>query len=125
MTNRLNLSSNDISARYGNYKYAVLYYISETIVCNTVDINTVKINELKEAFFFEEGKQLHIRATETDDLFDGFESLYDAGTELTEKKYALAGKFQNLGKYIIIREYPEYDEDGQVSVSGKALVRIE
>lgn len=106
-----------------NYKYALVYMISELKLCQTAYIGEIDWEECLEARFFSEDKELHI--------FDGEDGkkaveVKDDGKEnIIEKKIQLDNKFRNIGKFISVQEYLAYDKDGQVSVEITRLKGVE
>ena len=109
---------NQAKEKIRDYRYALLYYISETVLCMTEEIAEVNWNEILEAYFFDKKGQLHF---------------FDDGTKLeavrfvpnqavyVEKSYVLMNKHRGVGKYIDVREYLSFDEDGQCYVAYTAL----
>ena len=111
----------DIKDLIKDYKYALLYYISETVLCCTTSLSEVNWNELTEAYFFDEKGQIHV--------FDDGEKkqavVFSANdTPYVEKNYDLLKKYDPVGKYVVVREYLALDEDGQSYVAYTALVGI-
>lgn len=103
-----------------DYEYALLYMISEIILCKTEKLPPVEWEECQEARFFSEDKELHI--------FEGDDGMQEAFVQDEDedivliKEYELDGKFRNIGKTVLVQEYLVFDEeDGQVLVEQTRL----
>lgn len=111
------------------FDYALIYMISEVIlkkIDKTDIVESINWEECEEARFFSENKEIHffrengkLQAVKTSD--DKNESKMD----WMQKKYKLASKFRNLGRSVLVKEYLEYDEDGQVRIAQTRLMGIE
>ena len=111
------------------FDYALIYMISEVIlkkIDKTDIVESINWVECEEARFFSENKEIHfcrengkLQAVKTSD--DKNESKMD----WMQKKYELASKFRNLGRSVLVKEYLEYDEDGQVRIAQTRLMGIE
>ena len=111
------------------FDYALIYMISEVIlkkIDKTDIVESINWEECEEARFFSENKEIHffrengkLQAVKTSD--DQNESKMDC----MQKKYELASKFRNLGRSVLVKEYLEYDEDGQVRIAQTRLRGIE
>lgn len=107
-----------------DYKYALIYMISELKLCKTEKLEEeIAWNECLEARFFSEEKELHIferngekKAVKVSD---------EKSDETIEKKYSLDNKFKSIGNTICVKEYLDYDEDGQIFVKLTRLEAIE
>lgn len=108
------VSLNEAHQKVEEYTYALLFMISERILCRTKDLPAIDWEECQEARFFSEDKELHI--------FEGEEGMQavevsDTGEEdIVIKEYELDGYFKKIGNTVLVQEYMEYDEDGQVYV---------
>ncbi len=107
------------------YKYCLIYKISEVILGQIVQISEDDWEEMQEAWFFKEEGQIHIYRDEgmlsTAMIDDAL--LPDAHT--LEKTYCLAGKFQKDGKKkITVKEYLDFDKEGQCYVAYTRLLRL-
>ena len=61
--NKVQVNTIDVEeaiGRMADYRYALLYYISETVLCHTKELTGIDRNELVEAYFFDEKGQMHI-----------------------------------------------------------------
>lgn len=107
-----------------DYKYALIYMISEIKLCKTEDLKEdLNWDECLEARFFSSDKELHI--FEIDGERKAVKVSDTAEDEIFEKKYLLSDKFSVLGKTICVKEYLNYDKDGQVFVELTRLNSIE
>ena len=103
------------------YDYALLYMISEIILCKTQTLPEIEWEECLEARFFSENGEMHIFERE-----NGMEAVMvkDSNEEdILVKEYKLNAnaKYSAIGKIILVQEYLTYDEDGQAIV---ALTRL-
>lgn len=103
------------------YEYALIYMISEIRLVCTKDAETLNWTECIEARFFSDDKELHIFEQDGEKVAV---EVYDTGEPQDEiiKEYPLAHKFHYMGKKLYVKEYIEYDEDGQAYV---ALTRLQ
>lgn len=105
---------NDAHQKIGEYTYGLLFMISERILCRTKELPAIDWEECQEARFFSDEKELHI--------FEGEEGMqavevFDTGEEdILVKEYELDRYFKDIGNTVLVQEYLEYDEDGQVYV---------
>lgn len=120
---------------YGNYDYALIYYLSEVYLGKIKKDNSdIKIDwdECIEARFFSEKGELHIfRDDESGEIkFVVIEDTNDSDYDTVIKKYAITPKFKfndNGMKLDVIKvkEYISYDEDGQAYVVHTRLAGVE
>ena len=96
------------------YEYALLYMISEVVLAKTDSIVEINWAECIEARFFLADKELHF--FEADGEMQVAEVSDGDGQDEVVKVYELAGKFQDMGKTVLVKEYIDYDEDGQANV---------
>lgn len=96
------------------YKYALLYMISEVILDKTESLSEINWAECTEARFFSEDKELHF--FDLDGEMQAVVVSDEDGNDELVKEYELAGKFQNVGNSVFVKEYIDYDEDGQANV---------
>ena len=89
------------------YEYALLYMISEVVLAKTDSIVEINWAECIEARFFSADKELHFFEADGEmqvaEVSDG-----DGQDEVV--------KFQDMGKTVLVKEYIDYDEDGQANV---------
>lgn len=105
------------------YTYALVYMISELILCGTQELPNLDWTECMEARFFDEDKELHIY--EEDGKLQAVKVTEGDGKDVIVRKYQLANQFLKAGKLLCVREYYAYDEDGQAYVSLTRLAGIE
>lgn len=103
-----------------DYEYALLYMISEIILCRTEKLPPIDWEECQEARFFSGDKELHI--------FEGDDGMQEVCVQDADediiliKEYELDNKFRNIGKTVLVQEYLAFDEeDGQVRVEKTRL----
>lgn len=101
-------------AKIPEYEYALLYMISEIVLTKTDSLAEINWAECTEARFFSEDKELHF--FEVDGEMQAVEVSDGDGQDEVVKEYELAGKFQAIGKTVLVKEYIDYDEDGQANV---------
>ena len=101
------------------YRYALLYMMSEIIFCNVEDIGEIDWDECLEARFFDETKELHIY--EEDGRQCAVKVTAAVDDDCLIKKYELQERYYHLGRALCVCEHLQYDEDGQASV---ALTRL-
>lgn len=103
-----------------NYKYALIYYISDINLLKSDSISEIYWDQLVEAYFFDENGQIHFYS-------DGDElraAVFNESGDYIEKMVPLQKKYGELGKYLIVREYLKQDEDGQTYLANKVLSGI-
>ena len=107
-----------------DYKYAYLQMMSEHILDEVSKLASIEWDELIEGYIFDDEKQLHIYR-EDDELVAVIldDDVEDA--HYFDRRYELAGKYNTLGKNVIIREYLLADDDGQSYVAFTRLVGVE
>lgn len=106
-----------------SYDYGLIYYMSSMVFDAISNICEINWDECMEAYFFDKEGQLHIYRDEdvlTVQKFSEIETL-----AMVEKKYELANTFKELGDSVVVREYLEPDEDGQMYVAYKRLCTVE
>lgn len=120
------LNAEEAKKKITQFQYALIYMISELILKKTVDLNQINWDECEEARFFSASGELHffredgnLQVVEISDNPD------EDKMESMQKKYCLASRFRSLGKYVLVKEYLEYDADGQVHVVQTRLIGIE
>ena len=105
--------------RRTSYEYALVYRLSEIVLCRMEQLKSFDLKECMEARFFSEDKELHL--FETEDGMCAVEVTDDGTEDCILKKYELAPKFAGAGKRLVVQEYLDYDDDGQAVV---ALTRL-
>lgn len=106
-----------------NYEYALVYRLSEVILCRMEQLEEFDLKECMEARFFSKDKELHI--FEAEDEKCAVEITDNGREDCILKKYELAPKFSEIGKNLVVQEYLDYDEDGQAVVALTRLRGIE
>ena len=116
-------SVNTIEDLVSSYRYALIYEFSRVLLGDATQVN-VNFDELNEAYLFNKSEQIHI--FKVDGVLKGVKATEEISDEhFFDKKYKLDSKFKALGKIIVVREYLEYDEDGQAIVSYTRLLDVE
>ena len=113
------LAGDAYKEKISDYEYALVYMISEMILCPVKELPELDWEECKEARFFSDTGEMHLFEGE-----NGMEAVEvrDSDTEnILVKEYCLNAKFSAVGKSILVQEYLTYDEDGQADV---ALTRL-
>lgn len=115
---------NEAKQEIPDYRYALLYQIGGILLDRVENLPDINWEECTEARFFSGSGELHF--FETEGTMEAVE-IKDAGGEEDEiiKAYDLAKKFNSQGKKIYVKEYLDYDEDGQAEVALTRLMRVE
>ena len=115
---------NEAKQEIPDYRYALLYQIGGILLDRVENLPDINWEECTEARFFSGSGELHF--FETEGTMEAVE-IKDAGGEEDEiiKAYDLAKKFNSQGKKIYVKEYLDYDEDGQAEVAVTRLMRVE
>ncbi len=106
---------NSACSDWKQYKYVLLYNMSSLVLDKAENVDKIDWEECLEAYFFDETKMLHV--FEYDGQLKAVEVEDENPEHISLKKYVLQPKFGKLGKYLMVKEYLTYDEDGQVVVS--------
>lgn len=108
------VTTDELDKKVKEYEYVLLYMISEQKFCRIEELPETDWEECIEARFFSEQGELHVFDADGQKKAVAVE---DDGDDLVfEKLYRLDGKYRKLGKYIVVQEYLNYDEDGQLVV---------
>ena len=107
------------------YEYALVYMLSEVILCKTEDLPKLNLEQCLEARFFSEDKELHI--FETEEGKKAVEVSDKNNEDIIIKKYEIAPKFCESKKkqVLVVQQYLDYDKDGQAVVGLTRLKGIE
>ena len=105
------------------YKYALVYRLSEIKLCKTEQLTDADFDECTEARLFSADRELHL--FETEEGMCAVEVADDGASECILKKYELASRFSKEGKTLVVKEYLDYDEDGQAVVCLTRLADLE
>ena len=108
---------------FKEYEYALLYNMSNLILDKTECIEELDFSECLEAYLFSSDRMLHI--FEEDGSLKAVELADQDLENVNFKYYVLHPRFHKLGKKLIIQEYLDYDEDGQMFVALTRLKGIE
>ena len=100
--------------RRTSYEFALVYRLSEVILCRMECLKYFDLKECIEARFFSADKELHL--FESEEGMCAVEVIDDGTVDCILKKYKLAPKFAEVGKCLVVQEYLDYDEDGQAVV---------
>jgi hypothetical protein len=96
------------------YDYALIYLMSDRLLLPVSALPELAWDECIDARFFSDDGELHI--FEDDGQLSAVQ-VSDAGEEDTVvQKYELSKHFSNLGNTLLVQEYLEADEDGQMQV---------
>lgn len=96
------------------YEYALVYLMSKRLLLPVSSLPEIAWDECIDARFFSDDGELHIY--EEDGQLSAVQ-VSDSGKEdMVVKKYKLAKRFSDLGNTLIVQEYLEADEDGQMQV---------
>ncbi len=113
----------DMFERIADHTYALVYMISEILLCRTSELPEIDWEECIEARFFDNDKELHI--FEKDGRMQAVEITEEDGSDCLVRKYQLAKRFTDAGDLLCVHEYLDYDEDGQAVVGLTRLAGIE
>mgnify|MGYP000749638685 CR=1 FL=1 len=125
MMNYKKMTFEDAIKTIDTYDWAIVYQASEMLFDHVDEIKQkINWNECLEARFFNETSQLHVFG-ELGDL--KAVCMMDDGKSAQEidRKYVLANQFRDKGKYIKIKEYYDFDEDGQLCMKAIRPVKVE
>ncbi len=106
-----------------DYSYALVYMISDIYLCKTEQLPLIDWEECLEARFFSEDGELHIY--EEDGEYKARQIIDEGQGNSIIKKYQLNNKFKNVGNYLYVQQYLDYDKDGQAVVALTRLKGIE
>lgn len=114
------MSFDDAKSKVRDYPRALLYYMSSLEYKPTADCGDIDWKECIEARFFSDKEELHIFKDE-----DEFECVIvgdDVEEDVSYKTYELANRYRRNGEEkLTVKEYLDYDEDGQVFVKATRL----
>ena len=119
--NRINIK--DALSKISNYEKALVYCISEANLYDKGNFSEINMEEIVDARFFSKDGELHIYSdgdelVATEVVDDDKKSSDDV--EYVDTEYKLKGKAQ----LIRVREYFDYDEDGQCNVVRTRILEI-
>ena len=108
--------------RCRGYEYALLYMISELIFSRTENLGDINWDECQEARFFSDKAELH--------MFSDGEQMRAVLCEETDqenqgdREFVLKGKHMPGKNVLVVREYYDFDEDGQMYVAKTRLAAV-
>lgn len=107
------------------YEFALIYGLSEMRLCRIAELSEegFDMGDCVEARFFSGDKELHY--FERNGLFRALEVRDAYGGEENVTRYSIARRWQRCGKELLVKEYLDYDEDGQAYVAHTRLCGIE
>lgn len=108
------VTTDELDNKVKEYEYALLHMISEQRFCRMEELPETEWEECIEARFFSEQGELHVFDADGERKAVAVED--DGDSLVFEKVYRLDGKYRRLGKHIVVQEYLNYDEDGQLVV---------
>ncbi|MBQ9887296.1 MAG: hypothetical protein IJM37_10645 [Lachnospiraceae bacterium] len=107
-------------ANIDEYEYALIYLLSEIRLLKVCELTDINWDECYEARFFSQNKERHVFT------IDGVLQAIDVEDDDIEENIVIKKYELNKGdKYLIVQEYLEYDEDGQVKVKLTRLRGVE
>ena len=116
------LTGEEAIQRVGFYPYALVYNMSSLYFGKVEEIGSLDWEECMEARFFSEQEELH--------LFHRGEQMVGAVIGDSDDQGVILRSYQldapwcsSYGKTVLVKEYLEEDEDGQVYVSATRLTR--
>lgn len=104
-----------------DYKYALLYYYSDVQLGEAKDLAPVNWDECLEARFFDGEKEL--RFFREGDVFSA--SFVSGDGESIESEFSLDTRFQTQWNKVKVRQFLEYDADGQAFIAATMLAGLE
>ncbi len=112
-------------ASAGEYEYALLYRISDLLLCPAADLKDSDWDECLEARLFRKDAELHILLEEEK---KAVKIMDDGGEDVITEVYKLSGKSRkrlpsNMDK-LVVKQYLQPDEDGQMFIALTRLAEI-
>lgn len=125
------MGMDSVKVEWKNYKYALIYLISQLIFEETEEIGQIHWEECQEAYFFDEKGQIHVFQNEEGALC-AVCFMEPPKANRVEHRYELAklpgegrGKQGSTSKSLKVYKYLEQDRDGQTMVAYTRLAAIE
>lgn len=120
----LQYKQEEFEQRIENYPYALLYYLSEVQLTKCAKLEKkIDFSQLLEGRFFGQQGELHIFRDE--EQLRAVEVKEIGKTDYIEQKVIFGKNFQKAGRYLMVRKYVDYDDDGQAVVALTRLRSIE
>lgn len=107
-----------------SYQYAVIYNISDMYVGEARRYETLQEEQLIEGYFFDQDRELHIYWDEDALKLVEFKESDNGHLEHVDCSFELSKKVDGCDE-LIVREYLDYDEDGQSYIAFKRMIRME
>lgn len=118
------LSFEEAKSTLQDYKYLLIYEISQTRLEKVEEVPEISWNKCKELYAFGGGNQLHIFFDEEDEEWKCVE-FRPVNLNYVEKEYYLASRYANKERNtVVVREYLCADQDGQTYVGYTALQNL-
>lgn len=124
MNNRT-ISIEEVKQTIGGYKYGLVYENSEMLFGRTKELRDVDWEQLQEAFFFDRKSQVHIfrdgdnlKSVVVEDEAEDVYQLRNYRLNQNDKRASAAGK------ELVVKEYLEQDEDGQVYIKCTRMIDV-
>ncbi len=121
----INREITDVVSEAKRHTWALLYQISDIILCRTEDVKEEDWNECIEARFFRKDSEFHYLPE--DNLAVTVADSKDENTDVViqESEYEISGRFRAEGiSSVTVRRYLRADEDGQLRVVLTRLMEL-
>ena len=118
----MNITGNEITGietiqgKSKGYTYGLVYLLDKVILCETKDLD-FKWENCLEAYFFGDIGELRVWR-ENGELVS---AEYSGEGEYIISEYALDSRYSNRWTSLLVKKFLDYDDDGQVFVSGTTL----
>ena len=113
------LDAEDALEHIKNTKYAIGQFISSYEVGSADSICRMDMTDCIEARYFTDDREVHV-------FRSGDQMVYievsDGDSQYYDEEYEIEEKFEGVGKYVVVRNYVNTDDDGQCCITGKRLV---
>ena len=125
------MEMDSVGIEWKNYKYALVYLISQLVFEETRKIEQINWEECQEAYFFDEKGQIHVFQNE-EGMLCAVCFTEPSEVNRVEHRYLLAKvpsehrvQEMSTSKLLKVYEYLERDKDGQTVVAYTRLVSID
>ena len=119
------ISIEEVKQTISDYEYGLVYENSAMLFGQTEELREVDWEQLQEAFFFDNNAQLHIFSDE--DELKAIIIEDEEGDEYQLRTYLLNrtdARTSAVGKELVVKEYLEQDEDGQVYIKCTRMIDV-
>ena len=119
------ISIEEVKQTISDYEYGLVYENSAMLFGQTEELREVDWEQLQEAFFFDNNAQLHIFRDE--DELKAIIIEDEEGDEYQLRTYLLNrtdARTSAVGKELVVKEYLEQDEDGQVYIKCTRMIDV-